>query len=156
MKRLATVGFLTCILFLTGCGKITGQWTLDCINPESERQNFDLKCLVLNEDNTFTVRASEESQATQMSGTYCYDDDTDALTFTPEGGPPRTYTAKVEWNGKMKVCPTDQATWTAYLKKVKCERTCEKPCAQPCEKKATPKGQCPMHKAEPAKAGPES
>jgi hypothetical protein len=151
MNRLVTAGFLTCVLFLTGCGKITGQWTLDCITPESERQNFDLKCLVLNDDNTFVVRASEESTTTEMSGTYCYDDDTDTLTFTPESGPPRTYFAKVELNGKMKVCPTDQTTWTAYLKKYKCERKCEKACERPCVKKAA---ECPMHKSAPVRAEP--
>lgn len=181
MKRLATAGFLTCIVFLTGCAKITGQWTLDCIDPESERQNFDLKCLVLNEDNTFLVRASAEAKTAQMTGTYCYDKNTKALTFTPENAPARTYTAAVEWNGKMKVCPTGPKAWTAYLKHCKCETcsgksgtctcacskcgakcrgncgckacTCPGKCGGPAPAEKRP-GQCPMHSGEPVKAGP--
>ena len=134
MKRLAAAGFLTCVLFLTGCAKITGQWTLDCMNPESERQNFDVKCLVLNEDNTFQFMANDGPKVVQMSGTYSYDKDTKALTFTPAGGPARTYTAAVEMSGKMKVCPTDKGTWAAYLKPCKCDESCPKACARTCGK----------------------
>lgn len=182
MKRFAMAGFFTCILFVTGCGDITGKWTLDCIEPESERQNFDLKCLVLRDDNTFLLKACEDAKPAAVCGTYCYDKDTNTLTFTPEGGAPaRTYIAEVGLLGfgKMKVCPTGEKAWTAYLKRCKCEpcdkckpcpgkckpcpdkcnkpcpdkckhhAKCDKPCPKPCEKPAEKTPECPMHRAEP-------
>lgn len=168
MKRFAMAGFFTCVLFLTGCGDITGKWTLDCIEPESERQNFDVKCLVLRDDNTFLLKACEDAKPAEVCGTYCYDKDTDTLTFTPEGGPARTYIAEVGLLGfgKMKVCPTGEKAWTAYLKRCKCEPCadkckpcpakckhnpdkCDKPCPKPCYKPAEKKAECPMHRGEP-------
>jgi hypothetical protein len=175
MKRLAAAGFLTCVLLLTGCAKITGQWTLDTMKPESEQKNFDVKCLVLNEDNTFCLMANEGPKVVETTGKYSYDQNTKALTFTPASGPARTYTAAVEMSGKMKVGPAEKGTWTAYLKPCKCDKCqhCGKmcPCPNPCGKnprcpmageakgdgkkpaEAKPDGkkteQCPMHKTAP-------
>ncbi len=151
MKRLATLLFLVGIVFLTGCGKITGRWTLDCIKPETEKQRFNIGCLVLNDDCTFQAWATEQGKPVQMDGTYKYDSSTKMLTFTPTGGPARTYRAEVELSGKMKVCSTEaNESWAAYMKHCACgskDPCCSKcpACGKACGGKC-PKS-CPMQKS---------
>ena len=56
MKMILRGMLLTCILFtLTGCGGISGQWTLDSIEPDSAQKAFPIAKLCLHKDHTYVA-----------------------------------------------------------------------------------------------------
>lgn len=176
MRTMAKGLFLSCVLVaLTGCG-VTGRWTLQSINPETEKEHFNLQCMCLMEDGTFMACATVKDKMEKLTGTYEFDQKAEKLTFKEKDGKTYTYSAKlVGLGGEMKVWGSEKGKeWTAMMKhagacpKDKCcpascnPKTCdpkkcqsaktEAPKAQP-EQKAAPKGADAKKPAEPKSGG---
>ena len=129
MKMVLRGMLLTCVLVtLTGCGGISGHWTLDSIEPDSAQKAFPIARLCLHEDHTY---AASMACGSKMNGTWEYDADAKLLTFTTAKGTKRVYEARVcGVGGKLLVKSTDASKeWKASMKRDKChgdEENCDK------------------------------
>jgi hypothetical protein len=165
MRTMTKGLFLLCVLAaLTGCGGVTGKWTMQSINPETEKEHFNLQCMCLMDDGTFMACATVKDKTEKLTGTYEFDQKAEKLTFKEKGGKTYTYSAKLvglggemkvwggekgkEWTAMMKhagacekgkCCPANCDPKTCDPKKCQPAKTADAPKAQP-EKKAPPKG----------------
>jgi hypothetical protein len=147
---------LACVvLSLTGCGSLTGHWTMESIKPEASKQHFDLGMLCLCKDGTFLMCSGAGDKCKETTGTYKYAAADKTLTFTFDQGKERVYKAELTEGGKkMKVEGTAKGEdWTAMLKRV--EGGCGPADTGTCAKGKGDTKTCPMAKEEPKKAEPK-
>lgn len=159
MKTVVKALLLSCaVAVLTGCG-VQGKWTLQSIQPESEKARFNLQWMCLMDDGSYMAAAQEEGKSACLGGTYTYDGKTKTLTFKTDGKERAYHADLVCPGGKMKVTPAEGGeSWTATMKRSSCPK--DKCCCsgqmcggKMCDPKQCPgaKGgaaQCPMHKAD--------
>ncbi len=95
MKRSIAVSTLAGLMLgLAGCGGIAGHWTLH----ETERENYPISSVVLNEDGSYTAVSNYGGQKRESSGKYTFEDG--KLTFVRPSGTERTYDAKLTGFGE--------------------------------------------------------
>ncbi len=153
MKTLCKAVVLASVLvMLSGCA-VTGTWSMKSIDPATAKAHFNLQCMKLGEDNTFTACAKEGDQCKMLTGTYTYDANTKKLVFKSDGKE-RTYTAElVALGGELKIQGGEKAkAFTAVMTKgCKCTEgkcLCQGKCTAQCQAKPEAKKDA---KAEPKK-----
>ena len=150
MRTLLKGAFVASVLVaLTGCGGMTGAWTMDTMTPNTEEKAFPLKTLCLHKDNTFCMHMA---CGKTMTGTWEYNDDAKLLNFVDAKGDKRSYKACLcGMSGKLEVQPTEAGeNWKATMKRGKC--ACDK---KACEMKKCEPANCPSKKKPPAEAEEE-
>ncbi len=148
MKIMVKALLLACVVaFLTGCGGVTGKWTLQSIKPESETARFNLQWMCLMDDGSYMAAAQEEGKSASLSGAYTYDAKTKLLTFKTDGKE-RAYHADLLCpGGKLKVTPAEAGeTWTATMKRGSCPKDKCCPSGKMCDPKTCDPKQCPHAK----------
>ncbi len=104
---------------LSGCG-VSGEWTMQSIDPESARAHFNLQWLQLMEDGRYAACAQATGKTHAMSGRYLYDQKAGTLMFKTTDGTTRTYNAKLVGLGdQLKVSSAEPSqAWTAVMKRL--------------------------------------
>ncbi len=128
MKTTLKVLALSCLfLSLTGCASMSGRWNFDSITPQTAKKDFQLQCMYLKDDGTFTATASEAGKTREMSGTYTYDGATKTLKFMSQGKEYKYNAELTSSSDTMKVWGGEKGReWTAYMKRVASSNADEK------------------------------